>query len=252
MLIESISARRWSLSALWKLIFSTGALVVLASCSSEPTDASILTEDYSGALPVNLQLSLGTLQLEGTDLAVSTEQASTLAPLWKAVRSLSGSDTAAEAEIEAVLDQIQGSMTSEQLEAIAAMALIQEDLFTAIQEMGIQPFAPGAAGRFSGSGTGDFIAGGPEGGPPGSGAAGGAIFIGPGGVSPGDGGPGGFIGGQLPEGFTSNLDPDQIATLEAQQESGGGRGARMALFLLDPLIKLLEARSGSSPAADGG
>ena len=252
MLKESILARRWSLSTMWKLIFSIGALVGLAGCSPEPTPGSILTEDYEGALPVNLQLSLGTFQLEGTDLAVSTEQASTLAPLWKAVRSLSGSDTAAAAEIGAVLDQIQRSMTTDQLEAIAAMELIEQDLFTAIQEMGIQPFAPGAAGRFSGSGTGDFIADGPEGGPPGGGAAGGAIFIGPGGGPPGGGDPGGFAGGQLSEGFTSNLDPDQIATLEAQRESGGGPGARIAPFLLDPLIELLETRSGAQPDGEGG
>jgi hypothetical protein len=250
--MESILTRRCFLSTLWKLIFSTGALVVLAGCSSELTDSSILMEDYAGALPVNLQLILGTLQLEGTDLAVTTEQASSLAPFWKAVRSLSASDTAAEAEIEAVLDQIQTNMTTDQLEAIAAMELIQEDLLTAIQEMGIQPFAPGAAGRFSGSGTGDFIAGGPEGGPPGGGAAGGAIFIGPGGGPPGGGAAGEFNGGQLPEGFTSNLDPDQIATLEAQRESGGGPGARIAPFLLDPLIELLEARASAQPDAEGG
>jgi hypothetical protein len=252
MFTENILTRRCFLPKLWKLIFSTGALLVLAGCSSEPTAGSILSEDYPGALPANVQLILGTLQLEGTDLAVTNKQASSLAPLWKAMRSLSGSDTAAEAEIEAVLDQIQRSMTSDQLEAIAAMELIQEDLFTAIQEMGIQPFAPGAAGRFSGSGTGDFIAGGPEGGPPGGGAAGGAIFIGPEGGPPGDGGPGGFGGGQLPEGFTNNLDPDQLATLEAQRESGGGPGARIAPFLLDPLIELLEARAGAQPDAEGG
>jgi hypothetical protein len=196
---------------------------------------------------------LGTLQLEGTDLAVTNKQASSLAPLWKAMRSLSGSDTAAEAEIEAVLDQIQRSMSTDQLEAIAAMELIQEDLFTAIQEMGIQQLAPGAEGRFSGSGTGDFIAGGPEGGPPGDGAAGGgAIFIGPGEGPPGGGGPGSFTGGQFTEEFTSNLDPDQIATFEAQRESGGGPGARIAPFLLDPLIELLETRSGAQPDAEGG
>ena len=237
----------------WKIIFSVGALAVLAGCSSTPTVSSILTEDYEGALPANLQLILGTLQLEGTDLAVSSEQASSLAPLWKAVRSLSASDTAAEAEIEAVIDQIQGGMTREQLEAIAAMELSQEDLFTAVQEMGIQPLTQGDAGRFAGSGTRDSIAGGPEGGPPGGGAeGGGATFIGPAGGPPGGGGPGSLAGGQLPEGFTSDLDPDQIATLEAGRESGGGLSARMAALLVDPLIELLEARGAAQPDAEGG
>ena len=237
----------------WRFVFSVGALAVLAGCGPATAAGSILTEDFEGALPASLQLILGTLQLEGTELTVSAEQASSLAPLWKAVRSLSASDTAAQAEIEAVLNQIQESMTREQLEAIAAMELSQEDLFTAVQEMGIQPLGQGDAGRFSDSGTGDFIAGGSEGGPPGGGAAGGgAIFIGPAGGSPGGGGPGGLAGDQLTEGFTSDLDPDQIATLEARRESGGGLSARMAAFLVDPLIELLEARAGAQPDAEGG
>ncbi|HLF36926.1 MAG TPA: hypothetical protein VI520_03220 [Anaerolineales bacterium] len=233
----------------WRFSFSVGALVVLAGCSPAPAAGSILTEDYEGALPANVQLILGTLQLEGTDLAVTAEQASSLAPLWKAVRSLSASDTAAEAELEAVLDQIQEGMASDQLEAIAAMELNQEDLFTTVQEMGIQPFAPSAAGRFLGSGTGDFIGGGSEGGPPGGGGEGGGptFFIGPAEGPPGGTAPGGFVEDQLSEEFTSNLDPDQIETLEAQREAGGGPGARIAPFLLDPLIELLESRAGIVP-----
>lgn len=237
----------------WRFSYSVGAIAVLAGCSPAPAVGSILTEDYEGALPTNVQLILGTLQLEGTELAVSPEQASSLAPLWKAIRSLSSSDTAAEAEIEAVLEQIQESMTSKQLETIAAMELSQEDLFTAVQEMGIRQFAQDGTGRFAGAGSGDFIVGGAEGGPPGGGGPqGGAIFIGPGGGPPGAGGPGSLAGGQLQEGFTSNLDPDQIATLEARRESGDGPSARIAPFLLDPLIELLEARASGQPDAGGG
>ena len=60
----------------------------------------------NGEIPVLMQLMLGTLRLEGTDLAVDSAQAAELVPLWKVLRSLTTSDTAAEAEIEAVINQI--------------------------------------------------------------------------------------------------------------------------------------------------
>ena len=94
-----------------------------------------------GDVPVQTQLILGTLQLETTDLAVDSVQAAELAPLWKAMRSLTTSDTAAAAEIEALLDQIQDVMTTEQLEAISAFEITPEDMRTIIQDLGIE-FGP--------------------------------------------------------------------------------------------------------------
>lgn len=205
------------------------ALVFLAACAGPDSGEGILNESYEGALPLQTQLILGTIKLEEGDAAVTAEQAAVLIPLWKAVRSLSASDTAAEAEIEALAGQIQGSMTEQQLQAIAAMQLTQQDMFTAMQELG-----PQLGGGEQGDQGFNFGGGqGPGGGPP----EGFAIQ----GDAP-EGFQGGPGGGQA---FTQDLDPDQIATLQAErggQAPGVGRGA---LFLIEPLLEMLEARAGS-------
>jgi len=227
-----------------KLALAVACLSVLVGCSggAQPSGGTgALSEDYEGALPVQTQLIVGTLQLDESETGVTREQAAELIPLWKAVRSLSSSDITAQAELEALMDQIQETMTAEQLQAIAAMQLTQEDLFAVIQELGIG--AGGAAGgdqvfQFSGEGSGEGQASGGRaagGGPPE-----GFVFEGgpPGGFQ--GGGPGG--GGQV---FTQDLDPDQIATLEAQRESGGGIGARAGRLLIEPLLEMLEAKAES-------
>ena len=221
-------------------VWAVACLVFLAGCaaSAEPSgSAGVLSEGYEGALPVQTQLIVGTLQLEESETAVTREQAAELIPLWKAVRSLSSSDTAAQAELEALTDQVQETMTAEQLQAIAAMQLTQEDLFGVMQELGIGP--GGAAEgdqvfRFDGgqaSGEGQASGGGPpegfvlEGGPP-------EGFQG--------GGPGG--GGQF---SSQDLDPDQIATLQAERGGQAPGGGRAGLFLIEPLLEMLETKAGA-------
>lgn len=100
--------------------------------------ASVLSEDYPEALTVRNQLVLGTLRLEDDPaLAVTAEQAATLLPLWQALRSLTQSGTAATAEIDALVAQIEGEMTPAQLQAIAAMQLTQADIQALAQEWGL-------------------------------------------------------------------------------------------------------------------
>jgi hypothetical protein len=167
-----------------------------------------------GDFPVQIQLILGTLHLEGTALAVDSDQAAELVPLWKALRSLTSSDTAAQAEIESVVNQIQSTMTSEQIAAIAAFGLSADDIQTLIEELGI---AEGFGGRD------------PDAAPGGGGfAPGGGRLVG------GGGAPGG--------GFQGNADPDAIATRQAAR---GGAGSRVGQFLFDPLIEMLEGRASS-------
>lgn len=195
---------------------------ILAGCGAPTGSPPILSEEYDGALPVMVQLIVGTFELDGTDLAVTSEQATGLLPLWKAVRSLTASDTAAEAEVEAVVEQIESALSDEQLQAIADMQLTQEDLFGVIQELGILPQAAGEGGEQTGPGPGAFVFGFPDGGAPGGGPPGGGFIT---------GGPG---GGE----FAQNLDPDQIATIQAGR--GSGLGARAGQFLIEPLIELLQ------------
>ena len=120
-----------------KKVYFIGALLLillLAACSS-PTVSTAdddgidsdsgpeqlqtltarLSDDYGDALSVQGQLALGTLQLEETELAVDEALAAELLPLWRAAQSLANSDTAADAEVKAVINQIQDTMTPEQV-----------------------------------------------------------------------------------------------------------------------------------------
>ena len=77
----------------------------------------------SRELPISSALAIGTLKLEDTDQAIASDQAADLLPLWQVLNSLTTSDTAAQEEIYAVLEQIQETMTPEQMAAIEAMEL---------------------------------------------------------------------------------------------------------------------------------
>ena len=109
---------------------------ILASCSgtaaTPPTSdvyvSQNLPTDYEGALAVRNQLAMGTIELNQTDLAISAEQAQTLVPLWQALRSTQQSGGTAQAEVSALLTQIEAAMTPEQLQAIANMKLLQTDM----------------------------------------------------------------------------------------------------------------------------
>lgn len=112
---------------------------VLSACSGRSTPApsiasadsyssSTLVTTYESALPVRNQLALGSLELDGTPNAIKAEQASKLLVLWQALLSTQKSGSAAQAEVNALLEQIESMMTSDQLLAIRDMQLTQSDL----------------------------------------------------------------------------------------------------------------------------
>jgi hypothetical protein len=235
--------------------------VVLAGCGAEEATPAAADEDtaaaytsvaldtsYDGALDVRSQLMLGTIQLEETEDAVTPGQAAALLPLWQALQG----GVTTQAEVEAVLKQIEGTMTSEQLEAIAAMQLTQEDLRAWMQEQGL-----GMGGGFPRAG-GDMSEEEQEalratveagGGMPGGGAFGDLseeeranirATMEAGGM------PGGGAFGDLSEEERA----DMRATMEAgggdmpgRPEGGAGRGAGQSGILLNPLIELLTQRA---------
>lgn len=208
---------------------------VLVACSggseeatpgTAETDTGLTEVTGENAMPIQTQLMLGTFLLEGTDLAVTSDQAPELLTLWKALQSLSTSDTAAEEEINAVIKQIQETLTPEQLDAIQDMELTQGNMATLMQELDLQPGEgfPGAGERFQGQ---DPPEGFPGGGFPGGGFPGGGV--------PGGEGRGG-------QGFGEGLNPEQIATMQAMREERGGLRNRVSLFLINPLLELLEGK----------
>jgi hypothetical protein len=212
-------------------------VLMLTACGGDATETPLevvetevkLNDRPEFEMPVQTQLMLGTFMLEGTEFEVVAEQAPELITLWKALQTLSTSDTTAEAEIEAVVNQIQDAMTSDQLTAIQEMDLTQESLRTLMGELDIQQ-----GEGFTGADREGQPEGFPEGGFPGGGLPGGGL-----GGGQGQGmGPGG-------QGFGENLTPEQLATMEAMRaERGGGLRNRANLFLIEPLIELLEGKVG--------
>jgi len=198
----------------------------LGPSGGDTSGAASLSTPNENALPIVSQLLVGTLALEGTDQAVTAEQAAVLLPLWTEYSGLNRSTrpavgqsgtatdgTDVQAQIDALVAEIQAAMTSEQIKAIADLQLTFESAQTMLSDLGISmadmgqgtggqqpPTTPGADGQQpqgeppSGSPPSDGqqplgtpMAGGPEGGQ-GSGA-------------PGMGG----SGSVLPPGTTSTL-----------------------------------------------
>jgi hypothetical protein len=89
-----------------------------ATSSSSATAANAASGQFSPSLSVQAgifyPLALGTLNLEGTDLAVTPQQAATLLPLWQAADDLVKAGNASTADQEAAFQQIQDAMTPEQ------------------------------------------------------------------------------------------------------------------------------------------
>jgi hypothetical protein len=156
------------------------------------------------------QLAIGTLLLEGTDEAVTVEQAGDLLPSWQMLGALQGSGTAAQAEMDAVLDQIQGRMTTEQLTAIQEMQLTPSSMLEMAQQSG------GFGGLKDGGGQGGG-------------------FTAPAGVAPGGAGaPGGGFGA----GDRTDLSPEEQEAALAERMN-----TQMGAVLSDMLVSLLEARA---------
>lgn len=107
-----------------------------APVDSAPAGAT-LGIDHPDAANIRSQLAYGLLQLEGTSLAPSAEQARLLIPLWQAVIALSGTETTASEELVAVQDQIIQTLAPDQVGAIVAMKVSNSDLQAYYAQFGI-------------------------------------------------------------------------------------------------------------------
>jgi len=198
------------------------AAILATGCSDKEETAA--TEVAAGAattreMPELTKLMLGTFKLEGSDNAVTPEQAGELLPLWKMTRALSESDTVAREELEAVGTQISKAMTDAQLAAIDEMGLTMMDTRTIMEELGIEMERPDAAGDSDDD----------------------APAVRPGGGGGGQG-PG---GGQQPPGGGEMMNPEQIATLQAERGGAGGGMMMTGGPMYDALIELLTERAGA-------
>jgi hypothetical protein len=179
---------------------------------------------------------IGVFNLEGTDLAVTADQAASLVTLWTAMEEyawepmqmLEGTpgtpvDTPATTpeaiepednseEVSALFDQIEAVLTSNQLAAIEALELDQDSMSTFMEEQGIE-MPEGMQGPKDGQtppeGTPDAAMAAPEGTP----AADRSGNSGPNGGQPGQGGAEGRGGMQV---ASTNLIDALITLLESK------------------------------------
>jgi hypothetical protein len=162
-----------------------------------------------------------------------------LLPLWQAIQN---GVLQNDAETNAVLKQIEGTMTAEQLAAIAAMQLTAEDVTAYAQENGLAMGSPPGVGAMA-----TPPAGGAQGGPGGFGnlteeerAAMRATAE-----------AGGFGGSSQGGSGFGNMTAEQRAAMRATAEAGGvtfgssrgGGGRGFLTMLAKPLVDLLTQRA---------
>jgi hypothetical protein len=169
----------WTISLLFTL--------TLTACASTAgtTGTAPSSNGSAGNLPTQTKLVLGTINLEETDNAVTAEQAKELLPMFYVLKDLNDSDTAAQEEMDGVVNQIQETLTEAQVQAIDGMSLSMRDVFALTQGNG------GKSSTSSGTSSTTGASGGGMGGPP---------DMGGGGMPGGGGGPG---GGGMPGGASS-------------------------------------------------
>ncbi len=224
---------------------------MLAGCKSNPSTpaaasqsagsaytSKVFTTSYTGALDAPSQLMLGMLKLEGTDNAITAEQAKAM---LRVMQSLQGQVLKSDAERNAVWANVEAQLTPAQSSAIANLRLTQNDLQAWLQNNSQGPGAapqgmPGGAGPQGTPGVGQGQGGPRPQGTPGAGLGG----AGPQGM------PGAGSGGARPQG-TPGAPP-------APGGAAGGTGAGMGQsnVLLNALIRLLASKSPGAAAPPSG
>jgi hypothetical protein len=207
-----------------KITLAVFTILILTStaCGSASNGTSSVAVTQNGAptgeLPATTQLIIGTLKLDETENAVTAQQAAELLPLWQTMQVLSESDTAAQQEKEALISQIQETMTSDQMQVITDMNLTRQDMMGIMQAQGVA--ANGSSQRGNSSSGGGRVFGPGGGGPPDE--------------MPGSGGFGSFGQGQ-------NLSEDAIATAQASRQANANF---VPPTLISAVIEYLQEKAG--------
>jgi TolA-binding protein len=190
--------------------------LILSACASTSNSSSVTSNITSSGkasateLPTQTKLVLGTINLEETDYMVTTEQASQLLPMFYVLQELNDSSSAAQEEMDSLVDQIQEAMTKDQLQAIENMSLSMKDVFALTQ---------GTGNNSSNASSTSGAVGGDAGGPPDIGGMTG-------------GGLGGITGGAMPSSGNTSVSGDTSPIMDTSTPS--------ALF--DTAIELLKKK----------
>lgn len=212
-------------------LFTLG--VVLAACTKSSYASTLALSEVEN-------LMVGMIKLDGTAQSITSNQATTLLPLWQAYQTLTNSSTASQTEKDALIWQISKTLTSQQLKAIEALKLTRNDLQSLLASTGFNPAfeatqvastpSPALKSAASGSSNTNAGTGGPGGGsmPPGGDAGGIAIA------------PGGMDTMGIP---STNATPDTSAQATAQASQSDSSINPMIFNLI---IRYLETKAGSS------
>lgn len=130
----------------------TAAPTSTTSANSAAYVSSNLDISYDNALNARLQFTLGSLKLAETNTPITTEQAKIMLPLWEGLLNMTRTGNSAQAEVNALLSQIEAAFTPEQLTAIRAMRLTSADLQAWSAANGITMGSGTGAGQGGGSG----------------------------------------------------------------------------------------------------
>jgi len=207
------------------------SLASLSACSSlsitnlESSLTSVIANQTTGLSDSSTQnkLGIGILLLEDTDQAITADQANTLLPLWKAIRSLSNDDATSAAEINALYNQIQETLTTAQVKEIQQLTWTQEDLAAIQQRYGAQI-------KSNYSGNSETVKSQSSGSSSGGNMGGGM--------------PGGDMGGGMPGGDMSGMiaggQPQQVSN--SSRPVSGNNETGLNYQLADTVITLLQQR----------
>ena len=137
------------------LLASCGGTADPASTTSINSEAYVspnLDVNYENALSARLQLTLGSLKLAETSSPITAEQAKSMLPLWEGLLNMTRTGNNAQAEVNALLAQIEAAFTPDQLTAIRAMKLTSADIQTWGSANGVTTASGTGAGQGGGSG----------------------------------------------------------------------------------------------------
>lgn len=201
--------------------------IALTACGTSSTQTPASTSTGSNVNTLS-EIAVGTLELDGTAQDVTADQAKELLVMWQVYQDISQSSTAAQEEVSALADQIQETMTTDQMQAITAMNLTQQDVFAAMQSADVNSSSSVSTTTASApSGNSGMPGGGPQdggGAPP------------DGGSMPADGGMG-MDGGAAPSGTDSGQGSGSAPSFAGS--------AGIPSTLIELVIQALEAKAAS-------
>lgn len=239
---------------------STEAATVAPVNTQASATTGSLSTDYTDAATVEQQLLLGSLKLEGSDNAITTDQASQLLTLWSSLQTFGpgmgnggpqqsgngdaqstqqapATESTSTVDTDSVLAQIQAILTTAQIQAIASMQVTNASIDTYISDNNLS-MQPGNGGGSQGNGQN------------GSNTPSDNNGTQPQGTPPADNG-----SGQQPQGNppsdSGNGQPDGTMTAPGN----GQQPDRTTNVLLNAVIQLLQQKTGTTstqPAAMNG